>query len=850
MELAFAGLHQLCVPLLDRVERLPDPQRDALSVAFGLASGVVTDRFLVGLAVLGLLSEAGGDRPLLCVLDDVQWLDRASVQALEFVVRRLLAESVGLVFGVRESEGEVVLAGSPELLLGGLREGDARALLGSVLRWPLDERVRDRIVAETRGNPLALLELPRGLSPAELAGGFGVPGAPPLESRIEESFRRRLNELPRQTQRLLLVAAAEPIGDSMLVWRAAGRLGIGVEAADNVKSEGLVEFGVRVTFRHPLVRSAVYRAASPQDRREAHRALAEATDQQLDPDRTAWHRAQATAEPDEAVASELERSAGRAQARGGLAASAAFLERSVALTPDPTRRAPRALAAAQANAQAGAPDTALKLLATAEAGPGDELQHAQADLLRAQIAVTSDRGSDAPPLLFKAAKQLEPLDINLARESYLDALCAIIVVGSIGGGCDLLDVAHGALAAVRPGPPRAIDLLLDGLALRITEGYAASAAAIRRALSAFDSDDLSLREGFRWGWLACHIATTMWDHETQYALAIHQVQMARGAGALVMLPYTLSQLAGIHMRDGDLAAAAALVKELDAVNEAIGDAPAVEVALALAAFQGREAEAEALIEAGKHRFASASGGIGVVVLQYSSALLYNSLGRHEDALPFALSSYDELEPVGRPPWLLVELIEAAVKSGVPEKAAGGMRRLSEETSVSGTDWALGLEARSRALLSDGEAAERLYREAIERLGSPGTRTELARAHLLYGEWLRSERRRTDAREQVRTAHEMFVAMGAEGFAERAARELRGMGDRTRKRTIETNTELTAQEAHVAQLARDGLSNPEIAARLFVSSRTVQYHLSKVFTKLAITSRTQLAGVLPNDANVS
>ena len=386
MELAFAALQQLYAPMLDRLEGLPDPQRAALGVAFGLTIGAAPDRFLVGLAALSLLSEVAEQQPLLCVIDDAQWLDRASAQTLAFVARRLLAEPIALVFATRE-EGEE-FRGLPELLVGGLGAGDARELLGSVLRGPLDERVRDRIVAETRGNPLALLELPRGVP--------GVPGVPGLPGRIEDSFRGRLEVLPAATQRLMLVAAAEPAGDPAVVWRAAERLGIGAEAVAPAADAGLLTIGERVTFRHPLVRSAVYRAASPPDRRAAHQALAGATDPQADPDRRAWHRAQATLGPDEDVAAELERSAGRAQARGGLAAAAAFLERSAALTLDPARRAERALAAAEATYQAGAFEAALGLLATVEAGPPDQLRRARTDLLRGQIAVASSRGSDAP----------------------------------------------------------------------------------------------------------------------------------------------------------------------------------------------------------------------------------------------------------------------------------------------------------------------------------------------------------------------------------------------------------------------------------------------------------------------
>ena len=848
MELAFAGLQQLCAPLLDRLERLPDPQREALRTAFGLSAGVPPDRFFVGLAVLSLLADVAEERPLVWVVDDAQWLDEASAQALAFVARRLSAESVALVLAARAGEQQR-WSGLPELVVDGLNDCDARALLASVIRAPLDEAVRDRIVAETRGNPLALLELPRGLTPAQLAGGFGLPGAVGLSGRIQETFRRRLDALPVETQRLLLVAATEPIGEPELVWSAAERLGIGRAAATAAADAGLAEFGARVRFRHPLVRSAVYQAASPQDRRTAHQALAEATDPEVDPDRRAWHRAGAARGPDEAVAEELERSAGRARARGGVAAAAAFLELSAGLTLEPARRAQRALAAAQAKHQAGAPEAALALLAMAETEPLDELERARADLLRAQVAFGWGPGSDAPTLLFEAAERLEPLDLDLARQTYLDALCATVYVGPLDSGCDPVEVAQAALAAVRSGPPRAIDLLLDGLALLITEGYATAAPALRRALSAFDRDDLSAGEGLGWGWLACYLASSLWEHETQFALATRYVRLARDA-ALAVLPHTLSQLVGIHLRNGELATAAALMQEVDAAVEATRSEPSLHLALSLAALQGREAEARALIETGDEQVRFRGGGIGLVVVQWAGALLYNGLGRYEDALRAGLHAHDDAEPVGRPPWTLPELIEAAARSGMPEQAADALRRLSEMTQVSGTDWALGLEARSRALLSDGEVAESLYREAIDRLASPGSRVDLARAHLVYGEWLRRERRRLDAREELRTAHEMLSAMGVQGFADRAARELLATGETARRRTVETSGQLTAQEAQIARLARDGLSNPEIGARLFISPRTVEYHLHKVFAKLDISSRKALDRVLSSDPDAA
>jgi DNA-binding CsgD family transcriptional regulator len=850
MELPFAGLHQLCAPMLHRLGRLPGPQRDALGAAFGLREGDAPDRFLLGLAVLSLLSDVAEEHPLICVVDDAQWLDRASAQALAFVTRRLVAESVAVVFAVRDARDDQDLTGLPELQVHGLADPDARALLESVITGPLDERVRDRIVAETRGNPLALLELPHGLTPGQLAGGFGLPDAPALSGRIEESFQRRLEALPPDTRELLVVAAAEPVGDPVPVWRAAERLGVGIEAAAPAEAVGLVEFGGRVRFRHPLVRSAVYRSAPQEARHRVHRALAEATDPDLDPDRRAWHRAHATPALDEDAAAELERSAGRAQARGGLAAAAAFLQRAAQLTPEPARRARRTLAAAQSKHQAGAPDTALELLAMAQAGPLDELQQARAELLRAQITFAVNRGRDAPPLLLAAAKRLEPLDATLARETYLDAFSAALFAGRLARGGGVREVAEAVLAAdwgdSSRRSPLACDLLLDGLAILTTQGYAAAATTLKRALGAFRDEPMSEEDTLRWLWLACRIARALGDDASWDELTDRQVQLARNAGALSVLPIALIERFGVQLFLGDLDAAASLVAEAEAVVEATGSQLAPQGAIALAAWRGREAEASALIQASRQEVERRGEGLWLIATDWASAVLFNGLGRYEDALVAAEQAAEDPHELGLSTWVPTEVIEAAVRSGEPERAAGPLARLQEISRAAGTDWALGVEARSRALLRDGAAAEALYREAIERLGRTHIRVALARAHLLYGEWLRRQRRRMDAREQLRTAHQLYSAMGMEGFAERARRELQATGETVRKRSVRTRGELTAQELQIARLANNGLSNQEIAARLFISARTVQYHLGKVFTKLAISSRSQLDRVLPSE----
>jgi DNA-binding CsgD family transcriptional regulator len=843
MELAYAALHQLCVPMLDRLEQLPGPQRDALGVAFGLRAGQAPDRFLVGLAVLSLLSEVAGDRPLLCVVDDAQWLDRASAQVLAFTARRLLAEPVALILAAREPDGE--FAGLPELPVQGLDAIDARALLSSFLRVPLDEQVCDLLLAETQGNPLALLELPRGLTPEELAGGFGVLNAPGLPGRIEESFLRRYQALPPAARLLLLVAAAEPAGDSVLVWRAAARLGVTPDAAAAAEAGGLVVIGARVMFRHPLVRSAVYQAASPPERRAVHQALAEVTDPKADPDRRAWHLAEAAPGPDEEVAEELERSAGRAQARGGVAAAAAFLERAVVLTLDPARQADRALAAADAKLQAGAFDAALGLLATAEAGPLDKRQRARADLLRAQVASVSGRVMDAPPLLLKAARQFEAVDPGVARETYLEAFGAALGAGRLAVGGGVREVAEAARwAAASPQPARGPDLLLDGLALLITEGYAAGTPVLKRALHAFRSGRISHLEGLRWLWPVINVAVIAWDCEAWHLLAAREVSLAREAGALVVLPVALISLSPVLCLMGDFTAAAALISEAEEINEATGNPFDLEpyAALHLAAWQGNEAKATALIESGVPKARRRGEGNALVSIGWATAVLYNGLGRYEQALAAAQQADHPQEL-----WstlILPELIEAAARSGQAASAAEALDRLAETTRAAGTDWALGTEARSRALLSSNQAAEDLYREAISHLGRAGLRIEQARARLLYGEWLRRQRRRGDARDQLRAAYKIFVSAGAGAFAERARIELRTTGERAPKRTAQTRDALTVREAHIARLAGQGASNPEIAAQLFISPATVAYHLRKVFATLGISARSQLAAALP------
>ena len=839
LELPFAGLHQLCTPMLSSLAGLPGPQRDALGTVFGLSTGEAPDRLLVGLAVLGLLSEVAEERPLVCLVDDAQWLDQASAQALAFVARRLLAEPVALVFAVREPSEEQQLGGLPQLTVEGLSGGDARALLDSVTPGRLDERVRDRIVAETRGNPLALLELPRGLSAAELAGGFGLPDAQSLASRIERSFLRRLQSLPVKTRQLLLAAAAEPLGEVTLLWRAAGRLGVGADAAAPAEAAGLIELGARVRFRHPLLRAAVYRAAAVPDRREVHRALAEAIDPGADPDRRAWHRAHAAAGPDEAVAGELERSAGRAQGRGGVAAAAAFLQRSAELTPDPARRGARALAAARAKFAAGAPDAAYELLAMAELGRLDELQRAELARLRAQMAFAERRGSGAPRLLLDAAKKLGPLDSGLARETYLEALGAAISAGRLGRGLTVRKAAEAARTAPSaPQPPRPLDLLLDGIATRLTEGYVVGVPPLRRALDALRRHGGRSEAGVM-GWLPlATIAPELWDDATWHELTARALGLARELGALAVLPVALTYRAAVHVHEGEFGAAAGLLEEANAITAATGNAPLGYISMMLAAWRGEEPRALDLIEAVVQDATARGGGRELGLARYATAVLHNGLGGYEAALAGARRAC-EYEDLGFFGWSLAELVEAGARSGASDEASAALRQLAERTSAAGSDWAFGIQARSRALLSDGAAADTLYREAIDRLGRSRIAVHLARAHLVYGEWLRREQRRVEAREHLRAAHDMFGRFGAAAFAERARWELQATGETVRKRTMDTRDVLTMQEAQVARLAAEGHTNPEIGAQLFISPRTAEYHLHKVFSKLGISSRRQL-----------
>jgi DNA-binding CsgD family transcriptional regulator len=841
MALPLAALHQLCAPMLTSLGALPKPQQHALRVAFGLAAEPAPDRFVLGLAVLSLLAERAAARPLVCLVDDAQWLDEASSQVLGFVGRRLQAEPVGLLLAVREAAGEGLFPGLPALTLHGLTDEDARALLTAAVPGHLDQRVRDRIVAETGGNPLGLLELAAGMAEAELAGGFAGPRPASLPGQLQDHYLHRVRLLPGPARQLILLAAADPTGDATLLWRAAQTLGLGPDAAAAARAEQLLDVGSRVRFRHPLVRSAAYEAGSPEDRRAAHLALAEATDARADPERRVWHLAAAATGPDEEVAAALEQAAAKIGARAGLAAAAAFLQRSVALTAEPGRHTERALAAALAQLHAGAFDIALALLAQAEAHAVDDLQRARVEQLRGQAEWASVSGREAPVLLLQAARRLESLDAGLARETYLLAWLASHVAGPLAGPGGLLpEVSQAAQAAPRPaGALRPCDLLLDGLTTLIVQGSAAAEPMLRRAVNVFLADKVSGEEWLQWGILAQIAAIGVWDFDSWVALSARDVELARASGALAPLSVALNGRGSVATQCGDFETATSLAAEKDVVNEVTGIRRITTCDLLLAGYRGRPAEAEPLFAATTADAMARGEGLAVQMASWSEAVLCNGLGRYAEALAVAEPATEgTYSPLGTQ-WVLPELIEAAARTGRTDLAIQALDRLSAMTAIDGSDWAKGLEARSRALVSEGWEAGQCYAEAVGRLGRTRLRPELARAHLLYGEWLRRENRRLDARHQLHAAHDLFTAIGADAFAERARSELLATGEKVRKREVDTQHQLTPQEEHIVRLARDGRTNREIAAELFLSTRTVEWHLRKVFAKLGITSRREL-----------
>jgi DNA-binding NarL/FixJ family response regulator/energy-coupling factor transporter ATP-binding protein EcfA2 len=846
--LAFGGLHQLLLPFVSRIGLLPLPQRRALRSALGLGAGSTPDRFLVGLAVLTLLSEEAVERSLLIIVDDAHWLDDETTHVLAFVARRLEADRIGLVFSISDdSPRPVPFESLPTLEVGGLPEPAARELLENVGDLHVDERASERIMAATGGNPLALVELSAELSAAHLIGGAPLPDPLPIRRQLEERFQRRVMSLPPDTQRLLLLAAADPTGDPRLLWQAANDLGIENDAAAAAESDGLLSLQPTVAFRHPLIRSAVYAGVSPADRRTGHAALAACTDPDTDPDRRAWHQALATLGPDERVAGELERGASRARARGGHAASAAFLERAAALTPDLGRRAERQLAAAEAEVTGGAPRRAAELLDEANPRLLTPLSRARALRLRGEISFATDHATTAAEFYLPAARALEPLDERLARETLLEALLTATLAGNSDGVDGTVEIARAARTAAKRSTrePTVADLLLEGLSARVIAPYAEAAPPLRRAVELLRGGAVDDDTRLRWlgvGWVA---ASELWEEEARETLAKQWARLAREQGALTRLSQALTVLGISEAWAGRLDASDACFAERREIDMAIGFTGAASRAyphqVIVLAWRGREAETRTLAEAAMVELTERGQTESMDFIHYALSVLDVGLGRYQAAIDSALHVL-ERDPPYSGVRALPELVEAAVRTGDRDLAGKGLQRLSERALASGSPWALGLLARCKAQLAEDEA-ESLYREAIERLGGRLLAPELARAHLLYGEWLRRGRRRTDAREQLRVALETFERIGGEAFAERARTELLATGARAPKRHHEARTELTPQESRVAALAAEGATNSEIGAQLFISASTVEYHLRKVFRKLGVRSRTQLARVL-------
>jgi DNA-binding CsgD family transcriptional regulator len=844
IELAYAGLHQLCSPMLDGLEALPTPQRRALAVALGLRKGRSPDRFLVALAALNLLASSSATQPLLCTIDDAQWLDQASRRALSFVARRVLAEPMAIVFAVREPSRECDLAGLPNLALGALDDQHSRLLLSSVMPGSLDDRIRERILAEAGGNPLALLQFHAELSPAELAGGYGFGDARPLTRRIESTFTAQLDALPTRTRQLLLVAACDPVGSSALLWRAGELLELGADDAAPAEAVKLITFGTKVQFTHPLVRSAIYRTSTMSERQRAHQALADAIDPTSDRELRAWHRAQAAPAADETIAAELELSAVSAQARGGVAAAAAFLSRATELSAEPAQRGRRALLAARAKLDAGATDASRGLVAIAEAVLSNDLQRAHCELLRGRIAFASHRFDDAASLFLTAAEHLAPLDPLLARETLLEAMCAAVFGDPIGSiRVDPRAVACAATSAPLPSsPPRGVDLLLDGLMARYVNGYARGAPLLKAALCELRQEYAHGPGDPRWHGLVGRVALDVWDQDAWDELAERQVTMLRDSGLLTPLPAALAFRAGVCMHAGRFDEADALLEEANAISGGSSTPPRGYIEPVLAAYRGHNEQIDGYLEAcARHQTPDGRGGNPAIV-HFAAAILHNSRGEYTEALK-ATNRAIERDDLGLHGYALIERVEAAAYSGQTELAAEALRQLVERTQHGPTGFALGLAARSRALLTTGPDAEALYREAINDLKVGGVDLLLARAYLIYGEWLRREDRYDDAVAQLNQAHGIFLRVGAASFAERARRELHVLGHSAAKPTSRIADLLTNHESHIARLARDGHTNQEIAAQLFISPRTVEWHLGKIFPKLNIRSRRGLRHAL-------
>ncbi|WP_230487066.1 helix-turn-helix transcriptional regulator [Nocardioides anomalus] len=843
-DLPFGGLHQLCAPFIDQCSELHAPQRAALMTAFGLVAGPPPDPFLIGLALLSLLAHVAEERPLVCVVDDAQWLDPVSAQALAFVARRLEAERVGLFFGVRGAPSPA-LRDLPRLEVRGLGDADARSLLAAVTSGPVDDRIRERVLAETQGNPLALLELPRDPTIAEVTGAFRRLERSGLTMELEAGFQRRVAAMPESTRDVLLLAATEATGDLAHLERVAAAEGLDLvrEFAPAV-ADGLVDVTHAVRFRHPLVRSAIYAAASQSQRQQAHRRLAESTDQASHPNRYVWHLARATAAPDEDVAEQLEQAADRARSRGSLAATAAFLDRATQLTPDLERRGRRAVSAAEATYRTGAYASALELLDAAELSPLDEATRGRAELLRGLVLFASQGASAGLPRILAAAKRLEPVDPALARETYRDAYYASITAGRLSGTAAVERIAAATVALRPDSPPSRADLLLEGSARLYTDGYEAGVRLVRQALDSYRREPVPDEEGLGWLTLASRMAHNVLDFEAYSDLSARLVHLTRETGALSLLPSALLLQSSNLVFAGEMDAAARLADEAANAGEALGGSFFAQYcALVLEPWRGSEDRTRAVIEAVIGDLALRGAEKASTATAWATAVLCNGLGRHEQALDAARQGAAYPQELGLSIWATTELVEAAVHLGRPGEAAADAERLLEMCQASGTEWALGTAALVAAQLADGSAADEGFGEAVARLERAGVHLQAARARLLHGEWLRRAGRRREARRELGLAHEQLLAMGVVAFAERARREHDATGATLRRSGTVEAALLTPQEAQIARLAAEGLTNPEIGTQLFISPHTVEWHLRKVFAKLGVSSRREIAKAL-------
>lgn len=843
MGLPYAGLQLLCGHLMTEADRLPDPQREALETAFGQRAAGAPNPLLVGLGVRGLLTDIASRRPVLCIVDDAQWLDEVSARVVASVARRLGAEGIALVMAMRTVDEPFV--DLPQLVVAGLADDDARHVLAAALTGVMDERVRDQLIADSQGNPLALRELPGTLSPAEMAGGFALASSLPLERRIEESLLARLDPLPVSTRRLLLLAAADPTGDTGLLWRASAILGLGPADLDAARQAEALVVGTRVTFRHPLIRSAVYRAASIEDLRTVHAALADATYPDRDPDRRSWHRAHATGWPDEDVAADLEQSAERARTRGGVAAAAAFLERAAELSPATGQRTERLIAAASAKHDAGAPETAVRLLDSVRDLPLTPFQGASIGRLLARAGYALRRDRSAPRQLLRAAQALEPHDAALARDTYMEALSAALYAGRLGEPGAVTEIAEAILAAtVDDGSERAHDLLLRGQALLCARGQEAALPTVRRAINAF-LEQPSQAIAPQWMWFCSRAAQDVWDIEALRTLAERQVQLARASGVLAVLPMALNLLIAARGLDGNLDAADEICDEIDGILSITGHPLPLYGRLSVAAYRGHVEE----VERGAKRLradAQARGeGYALTVVNFAEAVAYNGAARHHEALTAARAEMPYSHELGHAMRTLIEVVEAATRTGDHAVADEAVGRLADVTRpVGDTDWALAFLSLAEAQVRAGSESEERFVDAIERFDRIRVPMLKARSQLLYGEMLRRQNRRIDARVQLRAAYVGLQSCGMNGFAERAGRELRATGETLR--TADKDVALTDQELNIARLARDGLTNREIGAQLFISAHTVEWHLRKVFVKLGVRSRRSLGKALADD----